>query len=302
MFERVLTATDMLEACDAAVITALEIAKGANGKLFVLHVLEPSYFHECGPLEYVKNFKTGEETTATQEYREAVINELDQKCGGALKPYGNYEIHIPYGRPSIEIRRWARKYKADLIVLGPHAGKIEEGLIGAIIGNTVEDVIMHATFPVMIVNRLIPQEKLHFKTIMVCIDFSQSCRYAVEFSVKVARKYGSTLQVFHIAYKPKSGQIESIGDRSDLNKTLGEFCKIPEDIPHEYLIFEGTEPSSGILNYSRGKNVDVIVMGSHTTMTDKRWYVGSAVEEVSQQSLCPVIVVTHPEIFLKTEK
>jgi hypothetical protein len=43
-------------------------------------------------------------------------------------------------------------------------------------------------------------------------------------------------------------------------------------------------------------------MGSHTTMTDKRWYVGSAVEEVSQQSLCPVIVVTHPEIFLKTEK
>jgi len=302
MFERVVTATDMLEACDAAVITALEIAKRASGKLFILHVLEPIYFHECGPLEYVKNFKTGEEIAATQEYRETVKNELDQKCGGALKPYGNYEINITYGRPSIEIRRWARKYNADLFVLGPHAGKIDEGLIGTIIGNTVEDVIMNATFPVMIVNRLIPQEKLHFKTIMLCIDFSQSCRYAVEFSVKVARKYGSMLHVFHMSNKPKSGEIESTEDRSDLNKKLREFCKIPEEIPHEYLISEGTDPSSGILNYSRGKNIDLIVMGSHTTVTDKRWYVGSAVEEVSAQSLCPVIVVSHPEAFVKTEQ
>jgi hypothetical protein len=39
MFERVLTATDMLEACDAAVVIALEIAKKDQGRLFVLHVL-----------------------------------------------------------------------------------------------------------------------------------------------------------------------------------------------------------------------------------------------------------------------
>ena len=302
MFERVLTATDMLEACDAAVVTALEIAKKDQGRLFVLHILEPTYFQECGPLETVKNYKTGEEVVASHEYREAVKNELDQKCSGALKPYGNYEIGISYGRPSIEIRRWARKYGADLIVLGPHAGKIEEGLIGTPIGNTVEDVIMHSIVPVMVVNRLIPQEKLHFKMILLCIDFSQSCRYAVEFSVKVARKYGSMLHVFHMSNKPKSGEIESTEDRSDLNKKLREFCKIPEEIPHEYLISEGTDPSSGILNYSRGKNIDLIVMGSHTTVTDKRWYVGSAVEEVSAQSLCPVIVVSHPEAFVKTEQ
>jgi nucleotide-binding universal stress UspA family protein len=67
MFERVLTATDMLDACDAAVVTALEIAKQNQGKLFVMHVLEPSYFHECGPVESVKDFKTGKETVATQE-------------------------------------------------------------------------------------------------------------------------------------------------------------------------------------------------------------------------------------------
>ena len=72
MFERVFTATDMLTACDAAVITALEIAQQNNGKLFVLHVLEPSYFHECGPMESVKDFKTGHETSATKQYKDLV--------------------------------------------------------------------------------------------------------------------------------------------------------------------------------------------------------------------------------------
>jgi len=164
MFERVLTATDMLDACDAPVIIALEVAKQNQGKLFVLHVLEPSYFHECGPVESVKHFKTGEEIAASPEYKEVVKAELDKKCAGALKPYGHYQIDISYGKPSIEIRRWSRKVGADLIVLGPHAGKIEEenALIGIPIGNTVEDVIMNTTIPVMIIGRLLPKEKLNY--------------------------------------------------------------------------------------------------------------------------------------------
>ena len=200
MFERVLTATDMFEACDAAVVAALGIAKQNQGKLFILHVLEPSYFHECGPLESVKHFKTGEDTAASQEYREAVKLELDKKCEGALKPYGNYQIDIAYGKASIEIRRWARKIGADLIVLGPQAGKPEREneLIGIPIGNTVEDVILHTTTPVMIVDRLIPQEKLNFKKIMISIDFSKSCKYACEFAAKLAQKYGAKLFAFHM--------------------------------------------------------------------------------------------------------
>jgi len=302
MFERVLTATDMLEACDAAVITALEIAKKDQGKLFVMHVLEPSYFHECGPLESIKDFKTGEETAATQEYKERVKQELDNKCGGALQPYGNYQIDIAYGKPSIEIRRRARKMGADLIVLGPHAGKVEEEeeLIGLPIGNTVEDVIMHTTYPTMIVNRLIPKEKLNFKKIMVCIDFSKSCKYAIEFAIKLAKKNDANLQLFHMLSTSESGKSEV--DISSLNEKLRDFCKIPEEIKHGSSIWEGSKPYLEILKYSQENDIDLIVMGSHTTEEDKRRYIGSTVEEVTAQCLCPVVVVTHPELFSKLKK
>ena len=295
MFERVLTATDMLGACDAAVVTALEIAKQNQGRLFVLHVLEPTYLNECGPLETVKDFKTGKEIGASQEYYEAVREELDKKCAGVLKPYGNYQIDIVYGRPNVEIRRWSRKIGADLIVLGPHAGRPEEEeeLIGGTIGNTVEGVIAHTTSPVIIVNRLIPKEKLNFKKIMVGIDFSKSCEHAFRFATKLAQKYGSKLFLFHMSTKPSA---------KPEKEKLSKFCPVPEGITHEYIVWEGTLPYLEILKYAREMDVDLIVMGSRTREGGERAYVGSAVEEVSARSVCPVAIVTHPDALLKVER
>ena len=296
MFDRILTATDMLGACDAAVVTALEIAKQTKGKLFIMHVLEPSYFHECGPLEVVKHFKTGDETAASQEYKDTVKEELDKKCAGALKPYGNYQIDIAYGRPSIEIRRWARKSGANLIVLGPHAGRVEEEreLIGLRIGNTAEDVIMNTTTPVMITGSLLPPEKLNFKKIMACVDFSQSCKYACEFAVKLAQKYGSKLFLFHM-FSPGGSEKKT----ADPEKKIMEFCSMPKGLEHEYSVWDGTDPSVEILKYAREKEVDLIVMGSCSKDRGTKAYIGSAVDEVSAQSSCPVIVVTHPDAVLK---
>ena len=167
MFKKVLTATGGVGACDPALITALEIARQNQGKLFILHVLEATYRHECGPQESVRDFKTGEAVAPTYEYKEAVKAELDKKCAGALRPYGNYEMNIVEGRPGIEIRRWASKIGADLVVLGPHTERVEEKeLTGAPRGNTVEDVITYMTSPVMIVNSAFQKERLAFKKIL----------------------------------------------------------------------------------------------------------------------------------------
>jgi nucleotide-binding universal stress UspA family protein len=56
-----------------------------------------------------------------------------------------------------------------------------------------------------------------------------------------------------------------------------------------------------ILQYARDNNVDLIAMGSHTKDKADRWYVGSAVEQVSARSICPVVVVTKPSALSKME-
>ena len=120
MFNKVLAATDLLEACGGAVLTAIEIAKQINGSLYILHVLESdSTIYR----EFVKHFKTGKEIVNYKEYEKTVKEEIDKKCAGALKNFGNYEIRVTIGFPWEEILRWARKERVDLIVLGPHAGR-----------------------------------------------------------------------------------------------------------------------------------------------------------------------------------
>lgn len=305
MFKRILTATGTPDACEPALITALEVAKQNQGRLYILHVMEATYRHECGPQESVKDFKTGEAVAPTHEYKEAVKEELDKKCAGALKPFGNYEINVVEGRPGIEIRRWARKIGADLVVMGPHTERVEEEkeLAGAPRGDTVEDVISFIPSPVMIVNSFIPKEKLDFKKILVCIDFSRSCDYACRFAINLARKYGAKLSLFHMLSMPPGGYSKAELDRaiSAGKDKIAAFCNIPQGIEFEYSVWEGTQPSSDILKISHEKQIDLVIMGSHVKEAGEKWYVGSAVREVSAKSSCPVAVVTHPDAVAKGE-
>ena len=306
MFNKLLVATDSIEACDAAVLAAAEIAKQNDAKLYILHVLESAYSGKYR--HFVKHFETGEEIVSSADYEEAVKEKLDRTCGEALKPYSNYEIKVTAGFPWEETLRWARKKGADLIVLGPHSGRAEEkGVtrVSGTIGSTVEGVVMHERCPIMIANRPIIKEHLLFKRIMACIDFSQSCKYALQFAIKMAQKHGSKLFVFHMFVVPSSprypqGDIEL--EIFGLKKDLETFCeKIPDTIEHEFEVWEGTLPYLEVLKYARDRDMDLIAMGSHTKDKGEKWYVGSAVEQVSSRSICPVAVVTDPKALLRME-
>ena len=305
MFKKVLVATDMLEACDAAVLTALEFVNQNNGKLQVLHVLESA---STAYRNFVKYFRTGEEVVCTAEYEKTVKEEIEKKIAEALKAEVDYEIRVTTGFPWEEILKWAREERVDLIVLGPHAGRAEEkGVVrtGGAIGSTVEGVIMRERCPVMIVNRAMPGKSFKFKKVMVSTDFSNSCKYALQLATKFAQQHDSKLFIFHMLPVPPSPEYSQADYEADLRiieKKLEALCKeLPDGIEYEYGVWGGALPHLEIEKYADQNDVDLIVMGSHTKAKEGKWYVGSAVERVSLRSLCPVIVVTDPKALLSVD-
>ncbi|MBW2565891.1 MAG: universal stress protein [Deltaproteobacteria bacterium] len=304
MFKKVLAATDLLEIYDRAVLTAAEIAQQNDAKLYILHVLESAYSGKYR--HFVKHFETGEEIVSGADYEEAVKEKLDKTYGEALKPFSNYQIKVTVGFPWEQTLKWARKQGADLIVLGPHSGRAEAKGVArtsGTIGSTAQGVIMHERCPVMIVNRPILKDRIAFDKIMVCIDFSESCKYALQFAIKMAQKHGSELFIFHVFIIPSSpkypqGEIEL--EVYGLEMELKTLCKeIPNGIEHEYKVWESTLPHLEIIKYARENDIDLIAMGSHTKEKGEKWYVGSAVEQVSSRSMCPVAVVTDPKALWK---
>ena len=156
------------------------------------------------------------------------------------------------------------------------------------------------TRTVMIVNRPIAKDKLKFKKIMACVNFSKSCKSAMQFAAKIAQKDNSKVFVFHM-FVPSSGS-ETQEEASRFEKKLEESCEaILSTVEHEYAVCGGTSPHLEILQYARDNDMDLITMGSHTKDKEKRWYVGSAVEQVSARSSSPVVVVTDPSALSKVE-
>ncbi|MBW1744060.1 MAG: universal stress protein, partial [Deltaproteobacteria bacterium] len=101
MFKTILTATDLLEGSDGAVMSAIELCRRNEAKLLAIHVLESSY---SGIFRhFVRNFKTGEELVVSKEYEETTRRTLTAKWAPALGPYMNYDIELTVGVPWIEI-------------------------------------------------------------------------------------------------------------------------------------------------------------------------------------------------------
>ena len=305
MFNKILVATDLLENCDPVVLVAAEIAEQHKGMLHLLHILESGYSGEYR--NFVKDFKTGEELVSNEKYEAMVKEQIENVYIWILKDPENYEIRIRPGFPWEEILRWARKKGPELIVLGPHSGIAEaKGVkrVSGMVGSTVEGVITHERCPVMIVNRYIPRERLQFKKIMICIDFSKSCKSALEFAIKVGKEYGARLFLLHVFSVPTSSQPSRDKMKNEmvaLKQQMEDLCKeiSEEKIEHECATWEGTQPSIEILKFARDKDIDLIVMGSHTKENDEKWYVGSAVQQVSSRSVCPVTVVTDSKALRK---
>lgn len=305
MFKKILAATELVELCDAPIATGAQIAKQNNAKLHILHVLESKTNKDR---RFVKHFRTGEEFFCGSEYEETVKQEILKSCARVLESDLHYEIKVLPGLPFEEILKWARREGIDLILMGPHTWRAKElGVVRVCgtIGSTVQGVILHARCPVMIVNRTIAKNKSKFKKIMVGVDFSESCKNALLFAIKVAHKHVSKLFVFHMAPVPPSSRYTQTNYENDikiLKQRLEKLCKmIPEEFKQEFKIWGGVQPHLEILKYAAEKDVDLIVMGSHTREKSGKWYVGSAVEGVSLRADCPVVVISDPNALLKMD-
>jgi nucleotide-binding universal stress UspA family protein len=302
MWKNILVATEQPDTCDEKVLLSAQISSRYGAELHLLHILESdSTIYR----NYVKHFKTREEIVCDQEYVTSVQTEIIKNCDSTLEPIGNYKIKVVPGFPWVEILRYSRKNHIDLIVVGPHGQTFDENAYSAVrksIGNTVKKVLKRSHAPLMFVNHPLPAKVVKFKRILIGIDFSPSCTYALRFSAQMAEMLESELFVFHMMPDPSlvghpQTKYEELLEHARLR--LESFCKeFLKNISHKYIVSQNTKPHMEILKRSQEYEVDLIAMGSHTKGDGGKWYVGSAVEDVSKKSVCPVLVVTDPKALV----
>ena len=139
-FSNIVFGADFSKASFSAFLFAYKLAKEIGSKLYIFHSLDLSHVH-AGKI-------------ISQEDIEVRIQEARQKIEKLYLPlmadYDNYEIGIWEGIPYVEILKFSRAKNADLIVMAHHTKEVDEEQ--AILGSTVEQVVLRASCPVASVN------------------------------------------------------------------------------------------------------------------------------------------------------
>lgn len=300
-FKTLLAATDLVTVPDPVVVTAFKIAIHHRARLNILHIIESSSGRDRAK---VKSFQNGSEIVAVDNDRQAVRREIRHTYKRFLRLYDAVDIWVDIGFPWRQVVAHARQQEADLILLGPHANRADRS--GAIdvkgkVGSTVEGVIRCEPCPTWIVNRVISARMVRLSRILAAVDFSESCRTALQYAAELARICNGRLVVFHmhgVPPSPRYGQAKYEEDLRRCSARLEAFCdELTTGTVHEYRVWGGTHPHLEIARCADNVAADLIAMGSHTRSRERKWYVGSAVERLSRRAACPVAVVTDPGVL-----
>src|SRR5262245_17395776 len=146
-------------------------------------------------------------------------------------------------------------------------------------------------------------EEIMFKRILVPIDFSPPSDAALAYARSVAGRYGASLHLLHVAEDPYRAfysaevfvpEIEGLREEilNDTEKRLNDRLR-PSDVTGLHATAEsiiGT-PAGSIVEYAAGRDVDLIVMGTHGRGGMAHLLLGSVAERVVRTAQCPVLTV-----------
>jgi nucleotide-binding universal stress UspA family protein len=124
--------------------------------------------------------------------------------------------------------------------------------------------------------------------ILAAVDFSFASMTALRYALLMARQYGATLYLTHIAH-----------DAADADHAWREGHKLTTDllisgelrgIAHKLIVAQG-EIWQGLAPIVQEHNIDMIVVGTHGRTGLAKVLLGSVAERIFRQAHCPVLTV-----------
>ncbi|MES9994801.1 universal stress protein [Desulfovibrio aminophilus] len=139
-FANIVVATDFSKASDYAFQFARNVAADIGCTLHLFHCVDLSAENELH--------------APNQAAIEAKVREAEEKMQAKyvanMGEFDNFTITIREGTPHVEVLKFARESKADLVVMAHHTREVDPEK--ALLGSTVEQVVLRSACPVLSVN------------------------------------------------------------------------------------------------------------------------------------------------------
>ena len=145
------------------------------------------------------------------------------------------------------------------------------------------------------------------KKILVATDFGEASDAALNYGRDLARTYGATLHVLHVAenvFARYAGdgataflpQMQSEIENTARKRMEGLVTDEDRAMLHaKEVVLTALGTAEAVVEYAKAHTVDIIVMGTHGRRALAHLLMGSVAERVVRTAPCPVLTVRHPE-------
>lgn len=207
----------------------------------------------------------------------------------ATLPSRSVSVRTGTDRPAWVIAEAAESWGADVIVVGPHAGKASAW---GKLGSTAERIVRMSPVPVLMVVRPPAGAPRH---LLVPVDHVDLTPSVVDWAALLARRTGAVVTLLYVMGDgPPPGGDAPAYDEEDERAWLASLAReLPAGADDAFEVAQGT-PGEQILVAARRLGVDTIVMGRRGRGRALPAVLGSTVSAVLRGATCPVLVVTDP--------
>ncbi|MDZ7288430.1 MAG: universal stress protein [candidate division KSB1 bacterium] len=295
--QKILFPTDFSDTSSAALGHALMLADCFHASLTMLHAARTK--------EAEKALRFPELDPTTDEFETLLEEQLAEIIGAQPSHKLRVDRVVHQNDDPIKaICTFADANHIDLIIMGTHG---RTGLSHWLSGSVAEEVVRHASCPVMTVRACKKSaEVAPYLNILVPIDFSPYSQKALRYGRTLALLFEATLHVLHVVDQPVHPAHYGLGDdlllhlNPDVQRRSREEMELlvsqlgPETVPCQTHVREGRAYGE-IVKFTETHECDLVVMGTHGLSGLEHFLLGGTTEKVMRHVSCPVLAVKLKE-------
>ncbi|MDB4937732.1 MAG: universal stress protein [Labilithrix sp.] len=285
--QHILVPVDFSEPSERALATAVDLARAFDARITLMHAWSiPAAAYAEGV------------SWPIYDIEGAAKQALDDTFEKLSSTYPKTEALLRQGDGCQQILETAKERRCDLVVMGTHGRR---GLTRALLGSVAEKVIRLSPVPVVTVGRPNGEgagaARRGIARVLVPTDFSAEAARALDAAIDVARTFDARLTLLHVWSMPYTAYSEGLNwpiaemEQSAHLALDGLLAETVKRYPRTDAILRLGTGGPEIVDVTRERAIDLVVMGTHGRKGLPRLLIGSVAATVVRLSPVPVMTV-----------
>lgn len=249
MIKKILVPTDFSEQAENALRVAADIARKHQSEIYLLHMLEL-------PMQLVDGATGGAKSDLPEAlfFMKLAHQKFENMMNADFLKDINVHETAEFDGAFDGIMDYAKKYEANLIVMGSHGAS---GLQELFIGSNTEKVVRNSEIPVLVIKKRHKDFNVH--KFVYALDFKAENHNAFRQAIAFAKANNVTL---HTLYVNTPGDFRTT---HEVEAVMQTFMNEEKEKLEDYTlnIYNDTSIESGILHFSEMINAGLIGIGTH---------------------------------------